>query len=109
MFLRSLAISCILLYAVAGFAAGACSSSPGQASPSQPAQDHHHHQPDKPATHALACAWACHASAHQAAAELPSQLVLGRLVATWLALPELDTGLTQLLLIFARPPPLLFA
>lgn len=112
MFLRSLALSCVLLYAIVGFVAGACPSSPaspGQASPSQPAQGHHHHQPNKPATHALACAWACHATAHQAAIDLSSQLAPVRVVATWLVYPEIGFDLTRLLLIFARPPPLVFA
>jgi hypothetical protein len=104
--MRSLALSCVVLYAVVGFVAGACPSSPGQPSPSQPVQHQHHHQPNKPATHALACAWACHASANQSAVDVPSQLVPVWLVATSLFLLDAWISLAQLVLIFARPPPL---
>jgi hypothetical protein len=86
-----------------------CPSSPRQPSPSQPAHHQHHHEPNKPAAHALACAWACHASANQSAIDIPSQLVPVWLVATWLVVPEVRMRLTRLLLIFARPPPPFFA
>lgn len=109
MIVRSLALSCALLYAVVGFVAGACPSSPRQPSASQPAPHQHHHQPNKPATHALACAWACHASANQSATDIPSQLVPVWLVATLLVFPEVWIGLARRLVIFARPPPFFFA
>ncbi|HKN88475.1 MAG TPA: hypothetical protein VJV04_16530 [Nitrospiraceae bacterium] len=107
--MRSLALSCILLYAIVGFLAGACPSLPVHPSPSQPPHHQHHPQPGKPASHTLTCVWACHASANSGAIDVPSQLVLVWFVATLLVFPEVWMCLTRLLLIFARPPPLFFA
>lgn len=106
MFMRSLALSCLLLYALVGFVAGACPSSP---SPSSSQSAHHqHHQPKKSAAHAFACAWACHVSANQSAIDVPSQLVPVWFVATLLVFAEVRIGLARRLLVFARPPPLFF-
>jgi hypothetical protein len=100
---RSLVLSCVLLYAVVGFVAGACPSSPEQTA------QHRHHHHTKPATHALACAWACHASANQTAVDALPQLVPVWLVATWLILPAVRLSVSPLAFSFARPPPLSFA
>jgi hypothetical protein len=108
-FMRSLALSCVLLYVIIGFVAGACPSLPDEPSRTQSAHHRHHHPPNKPAVHALACAWACHVSANQAAIDLPSQLVPVWFVATWLIFPEVRMRLTRHLFIFARPPPSFFA
>lgn len=108
MVLRALAFSCILLYEIAGFLAGACPSLPVHASPNHPAHHQHDHQPNTPAMHALACAWACHASANYSAIDAPSQLVLVWFVVTLLIFPETRMCLTRLLLILARPPPRAF-
>jgi hypothetical protein len=107
-FMRSLALSCVLLYALVGFVAGACPSSPNQLSSSQSAH-HQHHQPKKPAAHALACAWACHASANDSAIDVSTQLVPIWVIVLLLAFPEGWIGVTRHLLIFARPPPLFVA
>src|SRR5437763_11786060 len=101
MFMRSLALSCVLLYALVGFVAGACPSWPDQQSASQSAH-HHHHQSNKPASHALACAWACHASANQSTVDLSSQLIPVWFITTWLAFPDVWIGLIRRLLIFSR-------
>jgi hypothetical protein len=104
--MRALAVSCVLLYAVVGFVAGACTTSPSQPSLSQPHQHHHQHQPNKPAAHPLACAWACHASANPSAIDFPSQFVPIWFAAVTLFFLNTWIGLTPLVLICARPPPL---
>jgi hypothetical protein len=96
--MRSLALSCVLLYLLAGLMAGACPSSDGQA-----AQHQHHH---KPITHAMACAWACHASAHQTAIDSSAQILLVRLVLTCMLIAAVWVSPLRLVLITARPPPL---
>lgn len=106
--MRSLALSCILLYAIVGFLAGACPWSPVQPSPNQPAHHQHHHQPNKPATHALACAWACHASANDSAIDVPLQLILVSLLSTLLFFAEVWIDFSRSLLNLARPPPRFF-
>jgi hypothetical protein len=97
--MRSLALSCVLLYVIVGFVAGVCPSSAGQT-----AQQHHHHQ--KPATHALACAWACHASAQQSAVDSSAQILLLRLALTFVLVAGVWGSPVRLILITARPPPL---
>lgn len=96
--MRSLALSCVLLYLLAGLMAGACPSLDGQN-----AQHQHHH---KPITHALACAWACHASAYQTAIDSSAQILLVRLVLTCMLITAVWVSPVRLILITARPPPL---
>jgi hypothetical protein len=96
--MRSLALSCVLLYLLAGLVAGACPSSDGQTN-----QHQHHH---KPVTHAPACAWACHASAHQIAIDSSAQILLIRLAMTCMLIAAVWTSPLRLVLITARPPPL---
>jgi hypothetical protein len=96
--MRSLALFCVLLYLLAGLMAGACSSSDGQT-----AQHQHHH---KPVTHALACAWACHASAHQTAIDSSAQILLIRLALACMLIAAVWVSPLRLVLITARPPPL---
>jgi hypothetical protein len=98
-----------LLYVLVGFVAGACPSSPDRTSPAQSAHHPQHHQPNTPATHALACAWACHASANQSAIDVLSHLALISLVAAGLFFSDVSAGFTQRVWIFARPPPRFFA
>lgn len=95
--MRSLALSCVLLYVFVGFAAGACPSPEGQSVHHQ-----HHH---KPITHAFACAWACHASAHQSAIDNSAQILLVRLVLTLLLFAAIWVSPVRLIVITARPPP----
>lgn len=95
--MRSLALSCVLLYVIVGFVAGACPSSDGQT-----AQHQHHH---KPVTHALACAWACHALAHQSAVDNSAQILLVRLILTLMLVAAIWVSPVRLILITARPPP----
>ena len=95
--MRSFAISCILLYGIVGFVAGACPSSDEQTA-------HHHHH--KPVTHALACAWACHASVHQSAVDLSAHIFLVWLTLAFVLAPVVRVGSIRLILITARPPPL---
>jgi hypothetical protein len=97
---RPLALSCVLLYILVGFAAGACPSSPEQT-----AHHQHHH---KPAAHTPACAWACHATAGQTAVDVPTQFVPVWLVLTSLPSPQSRGTLPQSLFILARPPPSFF-
>lgn len=97
---RSLAICCMLLYFVVGFIAGVCPAIPGQST-----QHHHHH---KPVTHAMACAWACHASANLGAVDTSSPLALVWLAIILLPLMAYLIGLTWLIFFSARPPPSLF-
>jgi hypothetical protein len=96
--MRSLAISCVLLYVLVGFVAGACPSSDGQRG-----QHQHHH---KPVTHALACAWACHASIHQSTVDSSAQNLLVRLALTLVLVAAVWVHPVRLILITARPPPL---
>ncbi len=98
--MRAFALSCVLLYVLVGFVAGACPSSAGQAA------HQHHHQ--KPATHALACTWACHASAHQSTVDVSAQILLVWLILTSLSVAILWGSPVRLILITARPPPLFF-
>ena len=95
---RSLAISCVLLYVLVGFVAGACPSSAGET-----AQHQHHH---KPVTHALACAWACHASAHQSIVDVSAQILLVWLILTPVCVAAVWGSPLRLIFITARPPPL---
>ncbi len=97
--MRSLALSCVLVYVLVGFVAGACPSSAGQT-----AQDHQHHH--KPITHALACAWACHASAHQSALEISAHIFLVWLALTTVFVTLVRVSSIRLIFITARPPPL---
>src|SRR5688572_17380384 len=96
--MRSLALSCVLVYVLVGFVAGACPSSAGQT-----AQDHQHHH--KPITHALACAWACHASAHQSAIDVSTHILLVWLALASLLVPVIRVHFIRLIFIVARPPP----
>jgi hypothetical protein len=95
--MRSLALSCVLLYVIVGFVAGACPTSEGQTA-------HHHHH--KPIAHAFACAWACHASAHQSAVDVTTQIVLLWLIVTSVRVAAVWGSPIRLILITARPPPL---
>lgn len=95
--MRAFAISCVLLYVLVGFVAGACPTSEGQTA-------HHHHQ--KPVTHALACAWACHASVHQSAVDVSTHILLVWLALTFLLVPVDRVPSIRLIFITARPPPL---
>jgi hypothetical protein len=96
--MRSLALSCVLLYLLAGLVAGACPSSDEQTT-----QHQHHH---KPVTHAPACAWACHASANQTAIDSSAQILFVRLVLTCMLIAAVWVSPLRLVLITARPPPL---
>jgi hypothetical protein len=96
--MRSLALFCMLLYLLAGLMAGACPSSDGQN-----AQHQHNH---KPVTHALACAWACHASAHQIVIDSSAQILLIRLALTCMLITAVWVNRVRLIVITARPPPL---
>jgi hypothetical protein len=96
--MRSLALSCVLLYLLAGLVAGACPSSDGQT-----AQHQHHH---KPVTHALACAFACHASAHQIVVDSSAQILLVGLALAFILVTAVWVSPVRLILITARPPPL---
>jgi hypothetical protein len=96
--MRSLALSCVLLYVIVGFVAGVCPSSDGTTA------QHQHHQ--KQVTHALACAWACHASAHQSAVDVTTQIVLIWLILAFVCVAAVWGSPIRLILITARPPPL---
>ncbi len=95
---RSLALACVLLYVLVGFVAGACPSSDRQTA------QHHHHQ--KSATHALACAWACHASVHQDSVDVSAQILLIWLILTAVLVAAIRVSPIRHIYITARPPPL---
>jgi hypothetical protein len=93
--IRSCAAACILLYAMVGFLAGACPSSD---------EATHHHQ-HKSATHAFACAWACHASVGQHAVDAPSPTIAFWLISIMVGLGWAGIAPPRLIAISARPPP----
>ena len=97
-YIRSCAATCVLLYAIVGFFAGACPSLPGE----MPTHQHHH----KPITQAFACAWACHVSVGQHAVDAPTPVVPFWLILVLLGCTTLIIVPPRLITISARAPPL---
>ena len=97
--LRSLALSCLVVYASVGFVAAMC--------PSTAAKEASHQHHDGKVSHTLGCAWACHSTESHGAVDLTSRWITVWLLLACFFFISLPIRAVHRTILEARAPPFL--